>query len=71
MEAEGEHLSADNAERVRELTGVDRVAALAALPAALRGAAVILGVALLGGCRSQIDQSGGSSVSRLDIVIQN
>ena len=41
VEAEGEHLSAANAERVRELTGVDRVAALAALPAALRGAAVI------------------------------
>ena len=41
VEAEGEHLSADNAERARELTGVDRVAALAALPAALRGAAVI------------------------------
>ena len=41
VEAEGEHLSADNAERARELTGVDRVAALAALPAALRGAATI------------------------------
>ena len=41
VDAEGEHLSADNAERVRELTGVDRVAALEALPAALRGAAVI------------------------------
>ena len=41
VEAEGEHLSADNAERARELTGVDRVAALAALPAALRGAAAI------------------------------
>ena len=41
VETEGEHLSADNAERARELTGVDRVAALAALPAALRGAAVI------------------------------
>ena len=41
VEAEGEHLSADNAERARELTGVDRVAALAALPAALREAAVI------------------------------
>ena len=41
VEAEGEHLSADNAERALELTGVDRVAALAALPAALRGAAVI------------------------------
>ena len=41
VEAEGEHLSADNAERARELTGVDRVAALEALPAALRGAAVI------------------------------
>ena len=41
VEAEGEHLSAANAERARELTGVDRVAALAALPAALRGAAAI------------------------------
>ena len=41
VEAEGEHLSADNAQRARELTGVDRVAALEALPAALRGAAVI------------------------------
>ena len=39
--AEGEHLSADNAERARELIGVDRVAALAALPAALRDAATI------------------------------
>jgi len=41
VEAEGEHLSADNAERARELTGVDRVVALEALPAALRGAAAI------------------------------
>ena len=41
VEAEGEHLSADNAERALELTGVERVAALAALPAALRAAAVI------------------------------
>ena len=41
VEAEGEHLSADNAQRARELTGVDRVAALEALPAALRGAAAI------------------------------
>ena len=41
VEAEGEHLSADNAERVQELTGVDQVAALEALPAALRGAATI------------------------------
>ena len=30
VEAEGEHLSADNTERARKLTGVDRVAALAA-----------------------------------------
>ena len=41
VEAEGEHLSADNAQRARELTGVDRVAALESLPGALRGAAVI------------------------------
>ena len=41
VEAEGEHLSADNAERARVLTGVDQVAALEALPAALRGAAAI------------------------------
>ena len=38
VEAEGEHLSADNAERTRGLTGVDRVAALAAL----RGATAII-----------------------------
>ena len=41
VEAEGEHLSADNAERARELTGVDRVAALEALPAALRGVTAV------------------------------
>ena len=41
VEAEGEHLSTDNAEGARELTGVDRVAALEKLPAALRGATVV------------------------------
>jgi len=41
VEAEGERLSAENAERTRELTGVDRVAALEELPAALRRTAVV------------------------------
>ena len=41
VEAEGQHLSADNAQRARELTGVDRTPALEALPVALRGVKAI------------------------------